>query len=106
MRRIGAAIAVVALLFVLSSLGGLVVDWAWFASIGYARVFWTALLAKAAVFGVVFAVSAALLWLNANLALRFASIRRPACRRRFRRASGPLRPRWGNRSGFSRRGSR
>jgi uncharacterized membrane protein (UPF0182 family) len=73
MRRIGAAIGVVALLFALSSLGGLMVDWAWFASIGYARVFWTALLAKATVFGVVFAVSAALLWLNARLALRFAS---------------------------------
>ena len=51
MRRIGAAIGVVALLFALSSLGGLMVDWAWFASIGYARVFWTALLAKATVFG-------------------------------------------------------
>jgi uncharacterized membrane protein (UPF0182 family) len=73
MRRVSAAIAVVALLLALSSLAGLMVDWAWFVAIGYASVFWTTLLAKAAVFGVAFAVSGALLWVNARLALRFAS---------------------------------
>ncbi len=50
-----------------------VVDWAWFSSIGYVGVFWTALATKAALFVVVFAVSTLLLWANATLALRFAS---------------------------------
>jgi uncharacterized membrane protein (UPF0182 family) len=72
-KRIGAAIAFIIFLFVLSSTGGLVVDWAWFSSVGYAGVFWTALIARAAVFGVVFAVSSLLLWANASLALRLSS---------------------------------
>ena len=54
------------------------VDWAWFSSIGYVGVFWTALVTKAALFVVVFAVSTLILWANATLALRFAS--RPGAR--------------------------
>ena len=78
LRRIGAAIAIVVLVFALSRVGDLVVGWAWFSSIGYASVFWTALLARTAVFAVVFAVSAALLWANATLALRLASRTSPS----------------------------
>jgi uncharacterized membrane protein (UPF0182 family) len=66
-RRIGAALAIAVLLFVLSGVGNLVVDWAWFSSVGYVGVFWTAFATKAAVFGVVFAVSALILWANATL---------------------------------------
>ena len=106
MRGIGAAIAIVALVFALSRLGGLMVDWAWFASIGYARVFWTALLAKAAVFGVVFAVSAALLWVNARLALRFASSPPPGLPAPFSPSIVTFLSSGGNRSGFSLRRSR
>ncbi len=50
-RRIGVAIAIIALGRIMS----LVVDWAWFSSIGYVGVFWTALAAKAALFVAVFA---------------------------------------------------
>ena len=73
LRRIGALIAIIVLLFALASVSGLVVDWAWFSSIGYADVFWTAFGARIALFAIVFALSAALLWTNATLALRFSS---------------------------------
>ena len=77
LRRIGAAIAGIVALFVLGRLSGIVVDWAWFSSIGYAGVFWTAFVTKAALFVFVFAVSTLLLWANATLALRLASRSRP-----------------------------
>ena len=73
LRRIGVAIAVIVFLFALARIMSVVVDWAWFSSIGYVSVFWTALATKAALFVVVFAVSTLLLWSNATLALRFAS---------------------------------
>ena len=73
LRRIGALIAIIVLLFALASVSGLVVDWAWFSSIGYADVFWTAFAARIALFAIVFALSAGLLWTNATLALRFSS---------------------------------
>ena len=73
LRRIGALIAIVVLLFALARVSGLVVDWAWFSSIGYAGVFWTTFAAKATLFAIVFAVSTGLLWANATLALRFSS---------------------------------
>ena len=76
MRRIGVLVAVIVLLFALGRITSVVVDWAWFSSIGYVSVFWTAFAAKAALFVVVFAVSTLLLWANATLALRFTS-RRP-----------------------------
>ena len=76
-RRVGVAIAViVACLVVLGRASGLVVDWAWFASIGYASVFWTVFSARLALFGIVFAISSLLLWVNASLALRFTWRRR------------------------------
>ena len=73
LRRIGAGIAFVFLLFVSASVSGLVVDWAWFSSIGYVSVFWTTVLARAAVFAVAFALSTLLLWANAAIALRLSS---------------------------------
>ena len=56
-------------------MGDILVDWMWFASIGYKRVFWTTIGAKAAVFLVVFAATAAVLWANARLALGLAGRR-------------------------------
>ena len=73
LRRIGAAIAVIVFLFALARISSVVVDWAWFSSIGYAGVFWTAFAAKAAIFAFVFAITTLLLWGNAAVALRFAS---------------------------------
>ncbi len=74
LRRIGVLIAIVVFLFALASIMSVVVDWAWFSSIGYVGVFWTALTTKAALFVVVFAVSTLLLWSNATLALRVPSL--------------------------------
>jgi uncharacterized membrane protein (UPF0182 family) len=71
----GIGLTIAAILVVLIALGrasSLVVDWAWFSSIGYASVFWTAFATKAALFAIVFAVSALLLWLNGSIALRLA----------------------------------
>jgi uncharacterized protein len=72
LRRIGVLVAVIVLLFALGRITSVVVDWAWFSSIGYVSVFWTAFAAKAALFVVVFTVSTLLLWANATLALRSA----------------------------------
>jgi uncharacterized membrane protein (UPF0182 family) len=76
-RRIGALIAAIVLLFALGRITSMVVDSAWFSSIRYVGVFWTAFVAKVVLFVVVFAVSTLLLWANAILALRFASRPRP-----------------------------
>ena len=68
LRRIGVLVAVVGLLlFALARISSVVVDWAWFSSIGYVDVFWTVFAAKAALFVVVFAVSTLLLWANGNV---------------------------------------
>ena len=48
------------------------VDWLWFSAIGYPRVFWTMIGAKAVVFLAVWTATAVILWLNGWLALRFA----------------------------------
>src|SRR5271165_3671700 len=72
-RRIALAIAGIVALFALGRMTSVVVDWAWFTSIGYSSVFWTTLATKAALFVFVFAVSTLLLSANATLALRFAS---------------------------------
>src|SRR5271163_5214141 len=74
-RRIGVLIAAIAFLFALARFCSIVVDWAWFSSIGYVGVFWTAFITKASLFVVVFAVSTLLLWASATLALRFGSKR-------------------------------
>ena len=76
-KSTGVAIAaIVASLIVLGRVSGIVVDWAWFSTIGYVNVFWTVFAAKAVLFIAVFAVSGLLLWANGTLALRFASQRR------------------------------
>ena len=76
-RRIGVTIAViVASLIVLGRASNLVVDWAWFSTIGYVDVFLTVFATKAFLFTAVFAVSTLLLWVNQTLAGRFASQRR------------------------------
>ena len=72
LRRIGVLVAVIVFLFALARISSIVVDWAWFSSIGYVGVFWTVFATKAALFVVVFAVSTLLLWANATLALRSA----------------------------------
>ena len=72
-KGVGATIAaILVLLILLGRVSSIVVDWAWFSSVGYAGVFWTAFAAKAALFAVVFTVSALLLWLNGSIALRLA----------------------------------
>ena len=77
-RRFGVPIAVIVVFFALRRITCLVVDWAWFSSIGYVGVFWTGFITKAGLFVVVLAVSTFLLWANATLAYRFGSRRRPA----------------------------
>ena len=77
-KGIGVAIAVVLASFVvLGRAGSVVVDWAWFSTIGYVGVFWRVFATKAALFLAVFVVSSFLFWVNGTLALRFASRRRP-----------------------------
>jgi uncharacterized protein len=75
--RIGVGVAVIgAGLILLGISSDVVVDWAWFATIGYIGVFWTVLGAKVVLFMAVFAVSTLLLWVNGALAVRSVSLRR------------------------------
>ena len=104
-RRFGVPIAVIVVFFALGRITSLVVDWAWFSSIGYVGVFWTGFITKAALFVVVLAVSTfALLWAKRNLGptgLGQGGGRR--FRRHSTRASRPFgcRPgRWQGRTGF------
>ncbi|MGY8664614.1 UPF0182 family protein [Bradyrhizobium sp. UFLA05-109] len=71
-----AAIAVVIGLILLALVSDVLVDWMWFASVGYRQVFWITIGAKTAGFLVVFAATATILWLNARIALGLAG-RRP-----------------------------
>ncbi|WP_245254418.1 UPF0182 family protein [Paraburkholderia sp. LEh10] len=72
-RRIALRVAaVVACLIVIGRVTGIVVDALWFASIGYADVFWTIFTAKALLFVAVFAASAALLGVSGYIAHRCA----------------------------------
>lgn len=66
-------VAVIVALIAVSRVTGLVVDWMWFASVGYAGVFRTIFLTQALLFLAVFAVSAGALWLSGWLAHRSAS---------------------------------
>ncbi|SIT47115.1 conserved membrane hypothetical protein [Paraburkholderia ribeironis] len=66
------AIAVIASLIVIGRITGILVDWLWFSSVGYDRVFWTILSARALLFAVVFAVSTGAIWLSGILAHRYA----------------------------------
>jgi uncharacterized membrane protein (UPF0182 family) len=72
-RGIGVAFAVVVVsLIALGRASSIVVDWAWFSTIGYLDVFWTTFATKAVLFAAVFALSALLIWVNGRLALRLA----------------------------------
>src|ERR1700681_1599156 len=72
-----AAIVVGICLILLGLASDLLVDWLWFSSIGYLQVFLTTIGAKAAVFFVVWTLTALILALNGWLARRFAR-RQPA----------------------------
>lgn len=67
------AIAVIAGLIIVGRVTGILVDWLWFASIGYGGVFWTILSARALLFASVFALSACAVWLSGMLAHRYAT---------------------------------
>jgi uncharacterized membrane protein (UPF0182 family) len=72
-KGVGVAIAVfVVSLIALGRASSVVVDWAWFSSVGYVGVFWTAFATKAVLFTAIFTASALLLWMNGRLALRLA----------------------------------
>lgn len=66
------AIVLVICLVVLGLTSGLLVDWLWFAKLGYASVFQTTIAAQILTFLIVFALTATGLWLNARFALRAA----------------------------------
>src|SRR5579885_678967 len=65
-----AGVVVIAALIMLGLTSGFLVDWTWFASIGYVDVFWTAVVTRAVLFGVVFVVTTGVLWLNGAHAAR------------------------------------
>ena len=71
-RLIIAAVALGVCLMLLRLASGLLVDWLWFSSIGYLQVFWTTIGAEAVVVLAVWTATAAVLWLNGWLAVRFA----------------------------------
>ncbi|NTX27889.1 UPF0182 family protein [Burkholderia pyrrocinia] len=73
LRRYGIAAAVViGCLIVVGRITGILVDWLWFSSIGYAGVFWTILSTRVLLFVAVFAVSAAAIGASGLLAHRHA----------------------------------
>jgi uncharacterized membrane protein (UPF0182 family) len=75
-KRTGIAVAVVVgCLIVAGRITGVVVDWLWFSSIGYAGVFWTTVSAKALLFAAAFAASSSVIAASGFLAHRYA--RRP-----------------------------
>jgi uncharacterized membrane protein (UPF0182 family) len=80
-------IVIVALLVILGLSSALLVDWVWFAPIGYGQVFWTVLGAKALLFCTVLVASTILLWVNAAVAYRFARPRGLVRRMDFERES-------------------
>ena len=66
------AAAVIAGLFVVGSITGILVDWLWFTSLGYGDVFWTILSTRALLFAAVFAASTGAIALSGMLAHRHA----------------------------------
>ncbi|KVZ93181.1 UPF0182 family protein [Burkholderia ubonensis] len=68
-----AAAIVVAGLIAVGRVTGVLVDWLWFASVGYAGVFWTILLTRVLLFVVAFAASAATIGASGLLAHRYAT---------------------------------
>jgi uncharacterized membrane protein (UPF0182 family) len=71
-----AAVLVAICLILLGLMGDFLVDWLWFSAVGYLEVFWTTIVAEAAVFFAVFLATATILWLNGSLASRFTSSQR------------------------------
>lgn len=69
------ALAVFAALILLRLAASFLVDWTWFASLGYGSVFWTTVTAKVAVFGVVFVATAVILYINAVLAQKLSGFK-------------------------------
>jgi uncharacterized membrane protein (UPF0182 family) len=82
-----AALIVVVGLIVLRLVGDILVEWAWFSSVGYVDVYWTMLGTKVVLFLIAFLVSAGFLWVNGWLALRFAE--RPLLQRALAWPSAP-----------------
>ena len=73
LRRNAITVAVVvAALIVVGRMAGVLVDWLWFSSIGYADVFWTILSVRALLFVAVFAASASAIGASGFLAHRYA----------------------------------
>lgn len=79
-QAIAAIIILIVGLLLINVASDVLVDWLWFSSVGYLQVFWTSLLAKAAIFAFVFTVTATVLWLNGWLALRFGRSPSPTTR--------------------------
>ena len=71
-RLIIAAVVAGICLILLWIASDFLVDWLWFASIGYLQVFWTTLGAKAVVFFAVWTGTVVILCLNGWIAVRFA----------------------------------
>jgi len=92
-RIIIAAIVVGICLLLLSLATDLLVDWLWFASIGYLQVFWTTIGAETVVFLAVWTGTAIPLWLNGWLAARVVRRRSTQVAAAFGwKAAGPAPP--------------
>ncbi|MDE2266671.1 MAG: UPF0182 family protein [Alphaproteobacteria bacterium] len=91
-RIIAALVVVLGGLSTLGLVARFLVNWDWFSSVGYGGVFWTVIAAKVALFAVVFAVSAAAIWLNGYVAHRAAGRRAD-----FRLVTSP----WGSLEGIT-----
>jgi uncharacterized membrane protein (UPF0182 family) len=71
-----AGIVVIGGLILLTVSAGMLVDWLWFADLGYLGVFWVRLATKTSIFFAVLILIAGLVWLNGWLALRSVSGRK------------------------------
>ena len=75
-RRIVLAIVIIAAcLIALGLASDFLVDWTWFASVGFSGVFWTIVGAKIALFAAIFVATGAIVWVNGAFASRFADSR-------------------------------
>jgi uncharacterized membrane protein (UPF0182 family) len=75
-KGIGIATAVIiAALIALGRASSVIVDWAWFTSVGYVSVFWTVFATKAVILVAVLVLSAVVFWINGGVALRLSQPR-------------------------------
>jgi hypothetical protein len=75
-KRTAVTVAIIVVgLIVVGRITGIVVDWLWFSSIDYAKVFWTVISAQTLLFAAVFAASAGAISASGFLAHHYA--RRP-----------------------------